>query len=241
MAHRKVRTVALRPVDAKSVIAQLRQLALPRLRAEMESRYGIPSKKAFGVAMNRMQRVAKECGRDHALAAALWKSGWYEARMVACMIDDPAQVTPVQMDRWCRDFDSWAICDTVCFKLFDRSPHALAKVEQWARGKDQGEFIQRGAFALLACVALHDRELDDKPFLRLLPLVEKAAGDERNFVKKGLLWALRGVGGRSPALHAAVIELAGRLAESESPAARWVGRNAIRELTKSAARSRPSP
>ena len=98
----------------------------------MAPRYGIVTDKAIGVPMAKIQAVAKALGRDHALAAALWETGVYEARMVACMIDDPAAVTPEQMDRWRADFDNWAIVDTVCFKLFDRVPHAFARVDAWA-------------------------------------------------------------------------------------------------------------
>ena len=172
----------------------------------MAPRYGIVTDKAIGVPMARMQAVAKALGRDHALAAALWETGVYEARMVACMIDDPAAVTPEQMDRWRADFDNWAIVDTVCFKLFDRVPHAFARVDAWATLND--EFGRRAAFALLACLALHGRGTD-ADFLARLPLIEAAATDERNFVKKGVNWALRAIGGKkSPPLRDAARDLA---------------------------------
>jgi 3-methyladenine DNA glycosylase AlkD len=132
------------------------------------------------------------------------------------------------MDRWCRDFDSWAICDTVCFHLFDRTPHALRKVEQWSRRRD--EFARRAAFALLASLALHDKCSADEAFARCLPLVEAAAADERNFVKKSVSWALRAVGKRSPGLRVAAAEVARRLAASPQPAPRWIGKDALKEL-----------
>src|SRR5262249_60696500 len=137
---------------------------------------------------------------------------WYEARMLATFVDEPELVTPAQMDRWCRDFDSWAICDTACFHLFDRTPHAWRKVAQWSRRRD--EFAKRAAFALLACLALHDKNAGDEPFLKCLPLVESAAEDERNFVKKGVSWALRLIGRRNLKLNAAAVAIAKRLATS---------------------------
>jgi 3-methyladenine DNA glycosylase AlkD len=124
---------------------------------------------------------------------ALWETGWYEARLLASMVDDPAQVTSVQMERWVRDFDNWAVVDTVCFKLFDRTPHAFAKIEKWAKACD--EFVKRAGFALLACVALHTTGVDED-FLRSLALIERGAEDDRNFVKKGVSWALRAIGGK---------------------------------------------
>ena len=217
------------------VLAWLKRSATRATRDGM-ARYGIPSDNAFGVPVGVMQQHARCLGRSHELAAALWETGWYEARMMASFLDEPERVTPSQMDRWCRDFDSWAICDTVCFKLFDRSPHAFAKVEQWSRRR--GEFIRRGAFALLACLALHDKAADTGSFARLLPLIERGAADERNFVKKGVSWALRGIGRRNPELHSASVALARRLAASPEAAARWVGKDALRELHSAAATRR---
>jgi 3-methyladenine DNA glycosylase AlkD len=140
------------------------------------------------------------------------------------------------MDRWCRDFDNWAICDTTCFHLFDRTPHAWRKVEQWARRRD--EFVRRAAFALLASLALHDKRAADEPFVRCLPLIERAAGDERNFVRKGVSWALRSIGRRNLGLNTAAVALALRLSASGEPAARWVGKDALRDLTRNATKRR---
>jgi 3-methyladenine DNA glycosylase AlkD len=195
----------------------------------MSSRYGILTKDAFGVRMRDMQQVAKKLGRNYALALALWDTGNYEARTVAAFVAAPDQITPALMDRWCRDFDNWGICDTVCFKLFDQIPAAFGRVPAWARRQD--EFQKRAAFALLACLALHDDQADDQAFHACLPLIESAATDDRNFVKKGVSWALRAIGIRSPGLKTAAIALAKRLAASPQPSARWVGKDALRALT----------
>jgi 3-methyladenine DNA glycosylase AlkD len=193
------------------------------------ARYGIVAKKAYGVSVGNIRLLGKRLGRDHVLAGALWKTGWYEARMLAALVDDPAAVTPAQMDRWAREFDNWAICDTLCFHLFDKTPHAWQKIDQWARRKE--EFVKRAAFALLASVALHDKRAPDAPFLRALPIIERAAGDDRNFVKKGVSWALRLIGRRNRALNAASITVARGLIDSSDASARWIGRDALKELT----------
>jgi 3-methyladenine DNA glycosylase AlkD len=197
------------------------------------ARYGIVAKKVFGVSVGTLRAHAKKIGRSHDLAAALWATGWYEARMLAAFVDDPARVTAAQMDRWCRDFDNWAICDTICFHLFDRTPHAWAKVSAWA-GKRE-EFVKRAAFALLASLSVHDKHAGDALYLRGLNQIERAASDDRNFVKKAVNWALRTIGKRNPALHAAAVAASRRLADSANAAARWVGKDALRELTTSAA------
>lgn len=215
-------------VDVEAVLAWLERAGTKKNREGM-ARYGIVAKKAFGVSMTGMKPLQKRIGRDHDLALALWETGWYEARMLATLIDDPALVTPAQMDHWCRGFENWADCDTACFALFDKTPHAFRKVKLWATRK--GELQKRAAFALLASLALHDRKSADGVFIDFLPLVEAAAEDERNFVKKGVSWALRSIGRRNAALNAASLTVARRLAASAGAAPRWVGRDALRELT----------
>ena len=216
---------------AQSALAWLKRHGTKKTRDGF-ARYGIHTDKAFGVSMGDIQALGKRLGRDHELAAALWDSGWYEARLLASYVDEPPRVTSQQMDRWCRDFDNWGICDTLCFCLFDRTPHAWAKVAKWSEHRD--EFVKRAAFALLASLALHDKTSGDEPFLESLRFVERGAADERNFVKKGVSWALRSVGRRNAALHAAALELARRLAASPVPAERWVGKDALRDITRPA-------
>jgi 3-methyladenine DNA glycosylase AlkD len=198
----------------------------------MAPRYGIHTDKAFGVSVGKLRALAKQLGKSHELADALWETSWYEARMLAVFVDDPAFVTSAQMDRWCRDFDNWAICDTACFHLFDRTPHALPKVLSWAKRRD--EFVKRAAFALLASMALHGSSADDASLARCLTLIESAATDERNFVKKSVSWALRAIGRRSAELNARAVLVARSLASSTDPSARWVGKDALRELVSPA-------
>ena len=216
-------------------LAWLKSKGSTRIRERMAG-FGIPPGKAYGVPMAQMQQLAKRLGRDHTLAAALWATGQYEARIVAAYVDEPGRVTPGQMDRWCRAFDNWGICDTVCFVLFDRTPYAFAKVAQWSGRRE--EFIKRAAFALLASLALHDQTAADRQFVACLPMIERAAADERNFVKKGVSWALRSVGRRNAAMNAEAVAVARRLAAAPDAASRWVGKGALRELTSAAVKKR---
>lgn len=193
-------------------------------------RFGIvTADKVIGLSVNAVRAIAKHNGRDHAVAQALWDSGWYEGKILACFLADPKQVTPAMMDRWAVGFDNWATCDTACFDLFDKTPHALDKVRVWAR-RDE-EFVRRAAFALLASVALHAKKLPDAELVGFLPLIE-AADDGRNFVKKGVSWALRSIGGKRAGLHAACIETAERMAMSSDPAKRWIGKDGLRDLNR---------
>lgn len=214
--------------DVDAVVARLKKMASKTVRDGM-ARYAIPSDKALGVAVGALRKLAKELGRSHTLAQALWSTDIYEARMLATFVDVPSEVTPAQMDRWCKDFDNWAITDTACFHLFDKTPHAFDKIHTWSERKAEQE--KRAAFALLASLALHDKAASDADFLACLPLIERAATDERNFVKKGVSWALRGIGGRrSPALQTAARACAERLVASGDPTARWIGKDTLRSL-----------
>ena len=192
------------------------------------ARFGIAATRPFGVSMANLKVLAKGLGRDHALAAALWDSGRYEAQLLATLVDDPARVTPAQMEAWCRDFDNWGIVDTACFALFDRTPHAWSKVSQWS--KRRGEFQKRAAFALLWGLTVHDKAAEDAKFVEGLGLIEKAATDERHFVKKAVSMALRATGKRNARLRVAAIELSRRLAASPHPTPSWIGKDALRDL-----------
>jgi 3-methyladenine DNA glycosylase AlkD len=192
------------------------------------SRYGIQARKAFGVPVGTIKQLGKKLGTDHDLALALWKTGWYEARLLAAFVGDPARLTVAQMNAWCRDFENWGDCDTVCFHLFDKTPHAWGRITAWSRKR--GEFEKRASFALLASVALHDKHAPDAPFVRSLTLIERAAADDRNFVKKAVSWALRGIAKRNKTMHRAAVASARRLAARDG-SARWVGLDVLRELT----------
>ncbi|HZA60794.1 MAG TPA: DNA alkylation repair protein [Actinomycetota bacterium] len=213
---------------AADVVRRLRRFGSEENRIGM-ARFGINTANAVGVSMAQLRPLARELGRDHLLARALWSSGVHEARILAVLVDEPHEVTGSQMERWTRAFDSWDLCDQACMKLYRHTPFAWAKARAWAgRGE---EFVKRAGFALMATLAVHD-EAGDAEFIELLPLIEREAGDARNFVKKAVNWALRQIGKRSPGLRKEAVAVARRLAASEDAAARWVGRDALRELLR---------
>jgi 3-methyladenine DNA glycosylase AlkD len=200
------------------------------------ARYGIIATRAYGVPVGTLLGFAREHGKDRALAGALWKSGYYEARLLAAMLDEPHRVTRRQMNAWSRDFDNWGVCDTVCWHLFDYSPFAWEALRKWS--SSPREFVKRAAFAMMAGQAAHNKTVADTRFLPLLPLIEKGAADDRNFVKKAVSWALRRIGHRSPRLHATAMATARRLAASERASCRWVGKDALRDLSRPAVRAK---
>lgn len=200
------------------------------------ARYGIRSAKVYGVSVGTLREFAKEIGKDHELAGKLWATGILDARILAAFVEVPARVTETQMDRWARGFDNWAICDGCCLHLFDKTPFAWKKAVQWAMRKE--EFVKRGAFSLMAVLAVHDKKAHDREFLRLLPIIKKAASDERNGVKKAVNWALRQIGKRNRFLNNAAIRTAEAIQKSDSRAPRWIAADALRELKSEAVQSR---
>lgn len=214
--------------EIQAIIDELGQLGSEWNRAGM-ARYGINVEKAFGVSVTTLRPIARRLKPDHELALALWESGFHEARLLAAFIDETTKVTARQMDSWARDFNSWDLCDQVCSKLFVGTPSVEQKIVQWAN--DDREFVRRAGFALLAAHAVHGKHASDDRFFGFLDLIERHADDERNFVKKAINWALRQIGKRSLALHEASLAVAKRLAGSDDKTARWIGRNAAKELT----------
>jgi 3-methyladenine DNA glycosylase AlkD len=222
-----------------AVMRELAGLASEKDRAGM-ARYGINTENAFGVSVYVVRGIAKELGCDHELALELWATGNHEARLLASMVDEPGLVTEAQMDAWAAGFDSWDVCDQVTSNLFDKTPFAYDKVREWSAAPD--EWVKRAAFATAAALAVQDKRAPDEPFLEILELIRREAWDERNFVKKAVNWALRNIGKRNAALHAAALATAEEIlaaaedrvaADRKDPAgraARWVARDALREL-----------
>jgi 3-methyladenine DNA glycosylase AlkD len=215
---------------APELIAHLRTLKNPANIAG-QRRFGItPQTEQLGIAIPVLRQLARPHRNDHSLALELWASGIHEARLLAAFIDDPAKVTHSQMDAWAHDFDSWDVCDLTCGNLFDRTPFALKKAEQWS--KHQNEFVKRAGFVLMAATAVHAKDLPDALFLAFLPTIRREATDERNFVRKAVNWALRQIGKRNPRLRRAAITEAKAIAKIDSRAARWIASDALRELQK---------
>ncbi len=224
-----------RKITVRAVLKKLGVLGDPAVRAAMV-RFGVHAKKALGISMPQLHRLAKEIGTDHGLAQQLWSSGLHEARILAAMVDDPAKVTEKQMERWAREFDSWDVVDGSCCHLFVFAAPAWKKAVEWSRRKP--EYTKRAGFALMAYLAVHDKQASDARYARLLPIIRRHASDERNFVKKAVNWALRQIGKRNAPLNRLAIVTARQIRASDSRAARWVAADALRELTSPAVRRR---
>jgi len=229
-AGSKVDENAHAAATAAAIVRTLRAQRSPRDIAG-QRRFGItPQTEQLGLSLTLLRPIARRHRRDHELALALWDTGIHDVRLLAVLVDDWHQLTAAQMERWARDFDSWALVDGACIHLFRKSPHALAKARAWMRRR--AEYVRRAGFVLLATLAVHGKGLADEVFLDVLPELRRGAADERNFVKKAVNWALRQVGKRNPRLRRAAIAEARRILALGTPAARWIARDALRELQR---------
>ena len=222
-------------LDCDEIIDRLKAYSDPVALAGM-TRFGINPSNTLGVSLPVIRKIAKEIGRDHSLAQELWASRIHEARILAPMIDDPRKVTTTQMEGWVKDFDSWDVCDQCCSNLFDKTPFAYQKAFEWSSRRE--EFVKRAAFALMAALAVHDKQANNAQFESLLPIIEQESADDRNYVRKAVNWALRQVGKRNLSLNRLALMTAKKIREKNSSAARWIASDAIRELTSPSVRKK---
>jgi len=208
------------------IVDVLAQEADPDAQVAMREQYGIHADNMFGVPMRRLLQLGRQAGPDHDLALGLWDCGYYETRTIATLVDDPDRVSPDQMQQWCEDFDNWAIVDTACFRLFDRTPHAWPMVDRWV--EDDRLFVRRAGFALLWSLALHDRDTPDADFQRALAHVPAHAADSRPLVGKAITMAMRAIATKRSALRDDVVAVATRLTDDHDPVVRRVGRPIVR-------------
>jgi 3-methyladenine DNA glycosylase AlkD len=211
------------------------KLARPNALEGM-ARYGINVSTAYGVSIPDLRNIAKDIGKDHSFALKLWSSGIHDARILASMIDDPNKVTERQMNSWVKDFNSWDLCDQCCNNLFWKTSFAWDKAFAWAQREE--EFVKRAAFALQAVLAWHEKDTDDSKFLDFLPVIIDASTDSRNYVKKAVNWALRQIGKRSANLWKPTLECCEDLMVIDSKSAKWIARDAKRELESDAVKRR---
>ncbi|SRR5258708_4409350 len=214
-------------MTAEQIIANLKQHANAQA-VEGMARFGIRPAQALGISMPILRKMAKEIGRNQALALALWDSGIHEARILASMVAEPQLVSVQLMEEWVNGFDTWDVCDQVCGNLFDKTPYAYQKAMQWCQ--QEKEFVRRAGFVMMAELAVHDKQAHDEAFVQFFPLIKQYASDERNFVKKAVNWALRQIGKRNSHLRALALECACEIQNMDSKTARWVARDALREL-----------
>jgi 3-methyladenine DNA glycosylase AlkD len=215
-------------MTTEEVIDLLKQKSNPKYLAGMKH-FGIDDQHALGIPVPELRKIARGIKIDHALALELWKINIHEAHLLASMIADPKLFTEKQADNWVKDINSWDICDHVCGNLLDRTTFAISKALEYSASEE--EFIKRAGFVLMAEYAIHNKTAPDDTFIAFLPIIEREAWDDRNFVKKAVNWALRQIGKRNNNLKGHAIEAAQRILLQNSRPAKWIASNALNELS----------
>jgi 3-methyladenine DNA glycosylase AlkD len=214
--------------DVDALVNQLREKSSPQGIAGQQ-RYGISGRNMLGVSIYDIRRIAKGI-RDHELALSLWDTEIHDARLMACFVDIPEKVTRAQMDDWVKDFDTWDLCDQATTSLFHLTPFAIPAISDWSEREE--EFVRRAAFATIAGLAWHDRTMNDSEFIPFFALIKIHSTDPRNYVKKGVNWALRNIGKRNENLLEHSIRCAKDLLQLDDRTARWIAKDALREFEK---------
>ena len=211
------------------IIKELKKNANPK-NIEGEKRFGNQGKNMLGITVTFLRKFAKKIPKDHKLAIELWNTGIYEAKMLSSMIAELDKATEKQMDKWVNGFDSWGICDNTCINLLWKTPFVNEKIFEYAKSKK--EYVRRTAFTLIACLAVKNKELKDKDFIKYFDLIKEYSFDERNFVKKAVNWALRQIGKRNENLNKKALKIAYDILKLGSKSERWIAHGAINELEK---------
>ena len=222
-------------MNYNDILKQLKSMGDPK-NIEGMGRFGIKTENNLGNSVTTLRNYAKKIGKNHNLAVKLWQSGIRDARMVAACIEDPKTVSENQIDAWVKDFDSWDICDHCCGHLIDKTPFAYKKAKEWSKRKE--EFQKRAGFALMAWLAVHDKNVNNSNFEEFLTIIKRESTDGRNYVRKAVNWALRNIGKRDSTMNKKAIEFSKEIQKIDSKTAKWIANDALRELTSEKVKNR---
>ena len=210
------------------VLARLKRLGRPEVVSVKERRFGIIARDALGIYQKDLKAMAREIGYDNTLAVRLFDTGVHEARLLCSKIYDPRHLTGARMERWAKSFDNWEVCDSFCIGLFSRSRFAVPKALKWSAS--DAELVKRAGFAIMASYAVANKEAGDEIYRQFFPALLREAEDDRKHVRKAVSWALRQIGKRNARLRVEAIRTARRISRLSSGSARWIAREALREL-----------
>jgi len=199
-----------------------------------EQKFGIKSNNSLGIYHKELKMIAKEIGKDNELALQLFDSGIYEGRLLCSKMFKPEDITEPLMEKWVKTFENWEICDSFSMGLFSKSRFALAKIIEWTKRKP--EFEKRAGFAMMAAYCMADKKSENELFEQFFPIIKREANDERLYVKKAVNWSLRNIGKRNIDLNEKAIDVANEILNFKSKAAKWIAKNALKELQKDGVR-----
>jgi len=226
-------------VTSKQIIEILKKKADPEKVLFKEKKYGIISNNALGIYHQELKVLLKQFPKNDQLAIALFESNIYEARLLCSKMYDPQNLTEKLMDHWTSTFENWEICDSFCMGLFAKSTHAVPKAIEWT-GRTK-TFEKRAGFTVIAAYCMADKTALNETFEQFLPIIKSSCTDERIYVKKAVNWALRNIGKRNIDLNRKAIKLSREIIKLDHKTAKWIGNNALKELTSKGVRMSDYP
>jgi 3-methyladenine DNA glycosylase AlkD len=171
---------------------------------------GTAGMKSYGIGLTQLRKLGKRIGRNRELAQALWKSDVYEARVIALLVDDPAQITREQAERQVEQLAGgmlayvFASCDATLAK----TSFVVELADQWVRSKDP---VRRDCgYALLyeASKLSGKKAPSEAFFLAHVERIDDRIGAESENVRLSMGSALMGIGKRSAVLNRAALKVA---------------------------------
>ncbi len=190
---------------------------------------GVIYKVSYGVTIPELMEIAQPYKGNHELALQLFEQDIRECKIIASIIDDPAQVTGSQIDDWCEDFNNTEIIEQVCNNLFWKSDFALSRSYEWCIEDD--ELMKKAGLLIIGHRAL-DSTIKDSIFEPYIGIVEEIAESDEEMLSNSSLYALRQIAKRSDYLNDKVVKAAERMSESEFGIANWIGNQLLFELTE---------
>ena len=191
---------------ATEILAELESLGSEQTRKTYR-RHGV-SENQYGVLTSAMEKVRKRLKVNHPLALDLWASGNHDARILATMIADPAQLDPATAEAWTADLTNYVITDAFS-GLVSRTPYAREKAESWI--KSDHEWIASAGWNILGDLARTDASLPDSYFANLLSTIERDLHTSKNRVRYAMNNVVIAIGLRDAALEAQAVAVATRI------------------------------
>ena len=192
------------------VVARLKTAGTAQNR-KVYRRHGVLGDK-YGVSYAELGKFTKQIKTDHDLAVQLWDTGNHDARILATMIADPAEMKAALLDSWSRDLDSYPLTDAFVV-LVSKTDFAQKKMEKWAPAKS--EWIAQAGWALLSHLAVKHTDLPDSFFLEHLETIEREIHSRKNRVRHSMNGALIAIGLRNPKLEQRALAAAAGIGKVE--------------------------
>jgi len=197
-------------VNAGEVLGLIEAQRDERGIAHWQQRYPDARLTSYGVGLSKLRKTAKKVGRDAALAAELWESPVYEARVLSLLIDDPKALTVAQAERQVDELGEGQLAHVFasCDATLAKSSIAADLAETWCGSASE---IRRECGHTLVYELAKSKKKSapsDAWFAERLAHIDATWAGEGTDVRMAMATALMGMGKRSKALWGDALRVA---------------------------------